>query len=76
MQKPVEGSTIMSEQRYATRRGLLRRLLLVLPLVVFALVTLTVGPVARTTIRSPYETPFFLFFFSDTLPCCWEEGNS
>jgi hypothetical protein len=66
----------MSEQRYATRRGLLCRLLLVLPLVVFALVTLTVGPVASRTIRSPYETPFFHFFFSDTLPWCWEEGNS
>src|SRR5438477_1756653 len=40
---------------------------LVLPLVVFALITLTVGLVARQTVRTPYSTPFFDLFFSDTL---------
>ncbi len=40
---------------------------LALPLVVFALITLTVGLVARQTIREPYSTPFFDLFFSDTL---------
>jgi len=37
------------------------------PLVVFALITLTVGRVARQTVREPYETPFFHPFFTDTL---------
>src|SRR5881409_1626673 len=40
---------------------------LALPLVVFALITLTVGLLARQTIRTPYSTPFFDLFFSDTL---------
>src|SRR6476660_3602609 len=57
----------MSESTSAiTRRGL-SRVLLVLPLVLFAFVTLTVGFVASKTIRQPYETPFFHLFFSDTL---------
>ncbi|MBF6589648.1 MAG: hypothetical protein IVW57_03835 [Ktedonobacterales bacterium] len=37
------------------------------PLVAFALISLTVGLVARQTVRSPYNTPFFHLFFSDTL---------
>ena len=40
---------------------------LALPLVVFALITLTVGLVARQTVREPYATPFFHLFFTDTL---------
>jgi Family of unknown function (DUF6529) len=40
---------------------------LALPLVVFALISLTVGLVARETIREPYATPFFHPFFTDTL---------
>jgi uncharacterized protein DUF6529 len=40
---------------------------LALPLVVFALIALTVGLVARQTSRTPYSTPFFHLFFSDTL---------
>jgi len=43
------------------------RLWLAVPLVVFALVTLTIGLVARRTIREPYSTPFFHLFFKDTL---------
>jgi uncharacterized protein DUF6529 len=37
------------------------------PLVVFALIALVVGLVARQTIREPYSTPFFHPFFTDTL---------
>ena len=59
------GST--SENTGATRRSVLSRVLLVLPLVVFAFVALTVGFVASKTIRQPYETPLFHLFFSDTL---------
>ncbi len=41
---------------------------LAVPLVVFALITLTVALVARQTIREPYATPFFFHpFFADTL---------
>src|SRR2546428_13400142 len=40
---------------------------LAVPLVVFALITLTVGLVARQTVREPYATPFFHPFFTDTL---------
>src|SRR5438445_2558917 len=40
---------------------------LAVPLVVFALITLTVGLVARQTVREPYATPFFHPFFADTL---------
>jgi hypothetical protein len=57
----------MSENTGATRRSVLSRVLLVLPLVLFSFVALTVGFVASKTIRQPYETPFFLLFFSDTL---------
>src|SRR5437899_10678687 len=40
---------------------------LAVPLVVFALITLTVGLVARQTVREPYATPFFHPFLTDTL---------
>ena len=40
---------------------------LAIPLVLFALISLTVGLVANQTIRQPYPTPFFHAFFSDTL---------
>src|SRR5262249_6536011 len=40
---------------------------LVLPLVAFALIALTVGVVARQTVREPYSAPFFHLFFKDTL---------
>jgi Family of unknown function (DUF6529) len=40
---------------------------LAVPLVVFALIALVVGLVARQTIREPYSTPFFHPFFTDTL---------
>jgi hypothetical protein len=40
---------------------------LAIPLVIFALVSLTVGLVASRTVRQPYPTPFFHAFFSDTL---------
>jgi uncharacterized protein DUF6529 len=39
----------------------------VLPLVLFALITLTVGLVATATVREPYATSFFHPFFSDVL---------
>jgi hypothetical protein len=40
---------------------------LTLPLVGFALIALTVGLVARQTVREPYTTPFFHSLFRDTL---------
>ena len=40
---------------------------LAIPLVSFALVTLTIGLVARRTVREPYTAPFFHLFFKDTL---------
>src|SRR5262252_5830303 len=43
------------------------RVLLALPLVLFALVALAVGFVASKTVRQPYETPFLHLFFSDPL---------
>jgi hypothetical protein len=39
---------------------------LALPLVAFTAITLTVGLVARRTVREPYATPFFHLFFTDT----------
>jgi hypothetical protein len=57
----------MGENTDAARRSVLNRVLPVLPLVLFAFITLTVGFVASKTIRQPYETPFFHLFFSDTL---------
>src|SRR5215467_4659426 len=40
---------------------------LAVPLVAFALVALTLGLVARQTVREPYTAPFFHPFFTDTL---------
>ena len=40
---------------------------LAVPLVVFALISLTVGAVAWRTVREPYTAPFFHLFFRDTL---------
>ena len=40
---------------------------LAVPLMVFALITVTVGLVARQTVHEPYATPFFHPFFTDTL---------
>jgi uncharacterized protein DUF6529 len=40
---------------------------LALPLVVFALIALTLGLVARQTVREPYSAPFFHPLFEDTL---------
>ena len=57
----------MSENAGHTRRTVKSRVLLLLPLVLFALVALTVGFVASKTVREPYETPFAHLFFSDTL---------
>src|SRR5258708_4657911 len=45
----------------------LSRAWLAAPAVAFALVSLTVGLLAKQTLRSPYATPFFHFFFSDIL---------
>ena len=39
---------------------------LAIPLALFALISLTVGLIARGAIRQPYPTPFFHLFFSDT----------
>ena len=57
----------MSENTGSDRPLVPRRVVLVLPFIIFALVALTVGLLASRTIRSPYETPFFHLFFSDTL---------
>ena len=40
---------------------------LAVPLVAFVLIALTVGLVARQTVRAPYATPFFHLFFTDIL---------
>jgi uncharacterized protein DUF6529 len=40
---------------------------LLIPLLIIALVAVTLGVVASHTVRSPYATPFFHLFFSDTL---------
>src|SRR5262250_4033552 len=47
--------------------GWASRVWLALLLVVFALITLTVGLIAGGTVREPYATPFFHLFFKDTL---------
>ena len=60
-------SRSMSENTGPTRRSVVSRVLLVLPLVLFAFIALVVGFVASRTVRQPYETPFFHLFFSDTL---------
>jgi hypothetical protein len=43
------------------------RLWLLVPFLVFALISLSVGLLAKQTIRQPYAVPFFHLFFSDTL---------
>lgn len=40
---------------------------LAVPLVLFALIALTIGLVARQTVREPYTAPFFHLFFRDPL---------
>src|ERR1700739_893186 len=45
---------------------------LAIPLLLFALMSLTVGLLARGAIRQPYPTPFFHLFFSDTLHRHWQ----
>ena len=47
--------------------GRLNQAWLALPLMAFALIAVTVGLVARQTVREPYAAPFFHLFFSDTL---------
>jgi Family of unknown function (DUF6529) len=54
-------STVNIKQSQPSRAWLL------LPLVIFALIALTVGIVAHQTVRSAIPTPFFHLFFSDTL---------
>jgi hypothetical protein len=43
------------------------RLWLLVPLLAFALISLSVGLLAKQTLRQPYAAPFFHLFFSDTL---------
>ena len=57
----------VSDNAGPTRRIVLSRVILALPLVLVAFVAITVGFVASKTVRQPYETPFFHLFFSDTL---------
>jgi hypothetical protein len=57
----------MIEHSGFSKRNFSRRVLLILPLVVFALVSLTVGVVASRTNTLSYKTPFFHLFFSDVL---------
>ena len=56
----------MSEDTGSERPIVPRRVVQVLPFIIFALVALTVGLLATRTIESPYATPFFHLFFSDT----------
>jgi len=51
----------------ARRLPMRRGRTLAVPLVVFALISLTVGAVAWRTVREPYTAPFFHLFFRDTL---------
>jgi Family of unknown function (DUF6529) len=67
MKEMIKGRVLMSNTIGPAKRSVLRRLLLVFPLVIFAFVALTVGMLASRTIKQPYETPFFHLFFSDTL---------
>jgi len=59
----------MSERLRRNLRGLsgTNPTWLAIPLMAFALVTVTVGLVARQTVREPYATPFLHPFFTDTL---------
>jgi len=53
----------MSENTGSERPVVRRRVVQVLPFIIFALVALTVGLLATRTIESPYATPFFHLFF-------------
>jgi len=57
----------MSERLSVKKRHRAHPAWLALPLGVGALLMLTVGLVARQTVREPYATPFFHLFFTDTL---------
>ena len=57
----------MSEELSLTAPSRVNRAWLAVPFVVVALIALTVGLVARRTVREPYAAPFFHPFFSDTL---------
>jgi hypothetical protein len=57
----------MSEQSGFIKPSFPRRVLLILPFVVFALISLTAGFVASRTNGLAYKTPFFHLFFSDVL---------
>jgi hypothetical protein len=57
----------MSQRHDLDRRVSVNPAWLGIPLVVFGLITLTVGLVARRTVEAPYATPFFHPFFRDTL---------
>jgi len=59
--------TSISEKAGAGEKTVTGRLLLALPLIVFAFVTLTIGVVASKTVRQVYEAPTAHFLFSDTL---------
>jgi hypothetical protein len=63
----IKGRVLVSNTIGPDKRSVLRRLLPVFPLVIFAFVALTFGMLASRTVRQPYETPFFHLFFSDTL---------
>lgn len=56
----------MSENTGSDRPVIPRRMVQALPFIIFALVALTVGLLASRTIESPYSTPFFHLFFSNT----------
>ena len=57
----------MSEQSSSIKHHFPPRGLLILPFVVFAFVSLTVGFVASKSKMLSYKTPFFHLFFSDVL---------
>jgi Family of unknown function (DUF6529) len=57
----------MSQQRGFIKPNVPRRVLLILPFVVFALVSFTAGFVASRTNALAYKAPFFHLFFSDVL---------
>lgn len=57
----------MQERRSLEQSGRPNSPWLALPLVIVALIALTVGLLAKRTVREPYVTPFFHLFFADTL---------
>lgn len=56
----------MSIQIQTTPKAPSRAWLLV-PLLIFALISLDIGVIAKRTIQQPYTAPYFQLFFSDTL---------